>query len=85
MADESRHELEHSPVGKAVTVEAVMSPSHKSEIPPLPINTSSQPSMEEAEASLKGIPANVSPLLPPTAAAVLVHQWTPLNFKPMPT
>ena len=62
MADESSHESEHSPVGKAATVEAVMSPSHKSEAPPLPVNTSSQASMEEVEASLEGIPANVSPI-----------------------
>ena len=62
MADESSHELEHSPIGKAATVEAVMSPSHKSEAPPLPVNTSSQASMEEVEASLKSIPANVSPI-----------------------
>ena len=85
MADESSHESEHSPIGKAVTVEAVISPSHKSEAPPLPVDTSSQASMEEAEASLKGIPVNISLLPLPTAAAVLVHQWTPLNFKPMPT
>ena len=62
MADESSHELECSPIGKAVTVEAVMSPSHKSEVPPLPVNTSSQASMEEVEASLKSIPANISPV-----------------------
>ena len=31
MADESSHESEHSPIGKATTVEAVTSPSHKSE------------------------------------------------------
>ena len=60
--DESSHESEHSPVGKAATVEAVMSPPHKSEAPPLPVDTSSQASMEEAEASLKGLPANVSPI-----------------------
>ena len=62
MADESSHESEHSPIGKAATVEAVMSPSHKSEAPPLPVDTSSQASMEEVEASLEGIPANISPI-----------------------
>ena len=62
MADESSHELEHSPVGKAATVEAVTFPPHKSEASPLPVDTSSQASMEEAEASLKGLPANVSPI-----------------------
>ena len=62
MVDESSHELEHSPIGKAATVEAVISPSHKSEAPPLPVDTSSQASMEEVEASLESIPANVSPI-----------------------
>ena len=61
MADESSHELEHSPTWKAATVKEVTLPSHKSEAPPLPVDTSSQASMEEAESSLKGIPANVSP------------------------
>ena len=63
MADKSSHESEHSPVGKAATVEAVMSPPHKSEASPLLVNTSSQASMEESEASLEGLPANVSPII----------------------
>ena len=62
MADESSHKSEHSPIGKAVTVEAVTFPPHKTEAPPLPVNTSSQASMEEAEASLECLPANVSPI-----------------------
>ena len=62
MVDKSSHESEHSPIGKAATVEAVMSPPHKSEAPPLPVDTSCQASMKEAEASLEGIPANVSPI-----------------------
>ena len=62
MADESSHESEHSPIGKATTVEAVTFPPCKSEAPPLLVNTSSQVSMEEVEASLKGLPANVSPI-----------------------
>ena len=62
MAVESSHELEHSPVGKAATVEAVTSPSHKSEAQTLPVDISSQASMEEVGAFLKSIPANVSPI-----------------------
>ena len=62
MADESSYESEHSPIGKATTVEAVASPPCKSEAPPLPVDTSSQASMEELEASLKGLPANISPI-----------------------
>ena len=61
MADESSHELEHSPIEKAITVGAVTFPLCKSEAAPLPVNTSSQASMEEAEASLECLPANVSP------------------------
>ena len=76
MADESSHKSEHCPIGKAATVEAVASPPHKSEASPLPVDTSSQARMEEAEASLEGLPANVSPSPLSAAAEVLVHQWT---------
>ena len=62
MADDSSHKSEHSPIGKAATVEAVTSPPHKSEAPPLSVDTSSQASMEEVEASLEGLPANISPI-----------------------
>ena len=62
MADKSSCELECSPIGKAAIVKAVMSPPFKSEAPPLLVNTSSQANMEEAETSLKGLPANVSPI-----------------------
>ena len=62
MADESSCKLEHSPIGKATTVETITSPPHKSEASPLLVDTSSQVSMEEAEASLEGLPANVSPI-----------------------
>ena len=62
MVNESSHKSEHSPIGKAATVEAVTSPPHKSEVSPLLVDTSSQASMEEAEASLEGLPANISPI-----------------------
>ena len=62
MADESSHKLEHSPAGKAVTVEAVTFLPHNSEASPLPVNTSSQASMEEVETSLECLPTNVSPI-----------------------
>ena len=62
MVDESSHKSEHSPVGKAATVEVVMSLPHKLEASPLPVNSSSQASMEEAEVSLKGLPTNISPI-----------------------
>ena len=38
-----------------------MSPPCKSEAPSLPVDTSSQASIEEVEASLEGLPANISP------------------------
>ena len=62
MADESSHKLEHSPIGKAVIVEAVTFPPYKSEASALLVKTSSQARMEEAEASLKCLHANVSPI-----------------------
>ena len=60
MTDEPSHELEDSPTGKVITVEAVPFPPHKSEASPLPVNTFSQASMKDVEASLKCLPANVS-------------------------
>ena len=60
MADNSSCESEHSTSEKAAAAEAVMSPSHKAEIPALPIDTSSQASLEEGEASLESNPVNVS-------------------------
>ena len=74
MADDSSCKSEHSTIGKAATAEAVMSPSHKSEAPPLPVNTSSQASMEEGEASLKSNPVNISPI----TATYSSHSASPL-------
>ena len=62
MADRSSGKSEHSPIGKVATVEAVASPPHKSEASPQPVDTSSQASMEEVEASLEGLPANIFPI-----------------------
>ena len=62
MADKSSHKSEHSPTGKAITVEAVTFLPHKSEASPLPVDTSSQASMEEVEASLKCLPTSVYPI-----------------------
>ena len=61
LADESSHELEHSPTGKAVTVEVVTFLLPKSGASPLLVNTSPQASMEEVEVSYNCLPANVSP------------------------
>ena len=61
MADTSSGKSEHSPIGEVTTVEAVASPPQKSEASPWLVDTS-QASMEEAEASLEGLPANISPI-----------------------
>ena len=61
MADASSHESEQSPVGMITTMGAVASPPWKSEASPPPIDTSSEASMEETEASLEDLPANISP------------------------
>ena len=62
MAGDSSRELKHSARGKVATAEAVMSLSNKSEAPAPPIDTSSQASMEEGEASLESNPVNISPI-----------------------
>ena len=74
MVEESSHESEHSPIGKVITVGAAMSPSHKSEALPPPVDTSSQASMEEGETTLESNPANISPI----AAAYSSHSASPL-------
>ena len=63
MVDNSSHKSEHSTVGKATAAEAVMSLSHKVEVPALPVDTSSQASVEEGEASLESNPVNISPTM----------------------
>ena len=63
MVDDSSCKSEHSTAGKVATAEAVMSLSHKLEAPALPVDTSSQASMEEGEASLESNPVNVSPIM----------------------
>ena len=63
MVDYFSHESEHSTTEKAAATETVMSLSHKVEVPAPPINTSSQASVEEGEASLESNPVNVSPTM----------------------
>ena len=54
-------ESEHSAMGKEAATDADVSLSHRVEVPALPIDTSSQASVEEGEASLESNPMNVSP------------------------
>ena len=62
MADVSGCKSKHSPLGKIATVAVIMSPPQKSEALLQPVNTSSQASVEGAEASLEDLPANISPI-----------------------
>ena len=74
MADDSSCKSEYSASEKAAAVEAVMSLSHKAEVPAPPINTSSQASLEEGEASLESNPVNISL----TVAAYSSHSGSPM-------
>ena len=62
MTEASSCESKHSSLGKITTVVVIMSPPQKSEVSLQPIDTSSQASIEEAEASLEDIPTNISPI-----------------------
>ena len=73
MADDSSHESEHSAKGEAAATKADVSLPHKAEVPALPMDTSSQASVEEGEASLESNPINVSP----TVAAYSSHSESP--------
>ena len=85
MADDSSHESEHSAAGKVAAAEAVMSLSHKSEAPALPVDTSSQASMKEGRLPWRVTLSMFLPLWPHTAAAVVVQWWMSQNFRQMPT
>ena len=74
MADDSSHKSEHSTLGKVAATEVVMSLSHKLEAPALPVDTSSQASMEEGEASLESNPVNFSPIV----AVYSCHSASPM-------
>ena len=58
----SSYGSEHSSLEKITMAVATMSPPQKSEVSVPPINTSSQASTEEEEASLEDIPTNISPI-----------------------
>ena len=74
MADDSSCESEHSAMGKVAAAEAIMSLFHKAEVPALPVDTSSQASVEDGEASLESNPVNVSP----TMATYSSHSDSPM-------
>ena len=74
MVDNSSHESEHSTAGKVAAAEAVMSLSHKAEVPAPPVDTSSKANVEEGEACLESNPVNVSP----TMAVYSSHSGSPM-------
>ena len=86
MADESSHESEHSPIGKTAIVEAVTS-HHLTSQKLNPCQSTLLPKQvwrRQRLFSRVSLPTS-PPLQLHTAAAVLVHQWGPENFIPMPT
>ena len=74
MADDYNCESEHSAMGKEAATEADMPPPQKAEVPAPPLDTSSQASVEEMEASLESNPIYISP----TAAACSSCSDSPL-------
>ena len=83
MTEDYDHEPEHSTMEKELSTEADISPSPKMEVSALPLDTSSQASVPETEASIT--PSTILPQQWPIAATVTVQQWTFWSFRLMPT
>ena len=77
MTEDYDHEPEHSAMEKEPATKADISPPPKTEVPALPLDTSSQASVPETEASIESNPIHDSP----TAVANSMA-W---SFRPMPT
>ena len=73
MAEDSSCKSEHSTMGEVDATKADVSLPHKAEVPALPLNTSSQASVKEGEASLESNPINISP----ATAAYSSHSQSP--------
>ena len=61
MADDYNCKPEYSAMGKGAATEADTSPPHKAEVPALQLDTSSQASAEEMEASMESNTIYISP------------------------
>ena len=61
MTEDYDHEPEHSAMEKELATEADTSPPQKTEVPTLPLDTSSQASVPEMEASMESNPIHNSP------------------------
>ena len=73
MTEDNDHEPEHSAVAKEFATETDTSPPPKMEAPALPLDTSSQASVAEMEASMESNPIHDSP----TAVAYCSHTDSP--------
>ena len=73
MREDYDHEPEHSAMEKEVATEVDISPPPKMEVPALPLDTSSQASVPETEASIESNPIHESP----TAVANSSHSDSP--------
>ena len=73
MTEDYDHEPEHSTMAKELATEADISPPPKTEVPALPLDTSSQASVPETEASIESNPIHDSP----TAVANSSHSDSP--------
>ena len=73
MTEDYDHEPEHSATVKEPATEAYTSPPQKTEVPTLPLDTSSQVSIAEMEASMESNPIHDSP----TAVAYSSHSDSP--------
>ena len=73
MADDYKHEPEHTTIGKEAATNADIPPPQKAGVTTLPLDTSSQASIEEMEASLESNPICISP----TVAACSSHSDSP--------
>ena len=73
MTEDYNHELEHSATAKEPATKADTSPPQKMEVPALPLDTSSQVSAAETEASMESNPICNSP----TAVAYSSHSDSP--------
>ena len=61
MANDYKCQSEYSAMGREAATEVDIPLSHKAEVPAPPLDTSSQGSVEEVEASLESDPINISP------------------------
>ena len=75
---------EHSPSRKFTKAAVLMTPPQKSEISLQPIDTSSQASVKEAEASLEDIPT-ISKIATAYSSRSVSPLWTYQSSRPMPT